>query len=137
MDNYRPICLTSVACRLFASTLKQRFLDAGLDSRIWPSQYGFRSKRCTEDAIFIARRHLELARAQRNGTVSFPALDWRKAFDSVHTERFLHALARFGITPKYVRIIRYIMMIWRFFVEDSASNLTNGHSDRGYRRDAY
>ena len=31
MKNYGPICKTSVAYRLFASMVKQRLLNAGLD----------------------------------------------------------------------------------------------------------
>ena len=58
MGNYRPICLTSVAYRLFASMVKQCLIDAGLDDRLWKSQFGFRKKRCTEDAIYIARRKI-------------------------------------------------------------------------------
>ena len=107
-----------MAYRVFASMLKQRFLDAGLDDRIWPTQFGFRAKRCTEDAIFIARRRIELARAQKGGSVSLLALDWRKAFDSVNVDSMLSALQRKGITGKYIRLLRYIMNGRQFFVED-------------------
>ena len=30
-NNYRPICLQSIAYKLFASLMKERFLDAGVD----------------------------------------------------------------------------------------------------------
>ena len=98
LENYRPICLTSVAYRVFANMIKQRLLDAGLDERLWKSQFRFQKQRCTEDAIYIARRHTELACAQRHGKVSLLALDWRKAFDSINVDRIVEALRQYGIT---------------------------------------
>ena len=44
-DNYRPICLTMVAYRIYASMIKQILLDAGLDARLWKSQFLFRTGR--------------------------------------------------------------------------------------------
>jgi len=117
-DNYRPICLTAVAYRIYASLIKQRLLDAGLDQRLWTSQYGFRKGRSTEQAIYIARRHIELAIARRSGAVSLLALDWSKAFDSVHVDSLLDALRRFGIPRKIIAVIEGLMRDRRFFVED-------------------
>ena len=119
MENYRPICLTAVAYRIFASMVKQRLLDAGLDERLWESQFGFRKKRSTEDAIYIARRHIELAKATRSGRLSVLALDWRKAFDSINVDCTLEALRRYGITPKYLKLIEGIMRGRHFYVEDA------------------
>ena len=104
-DNYRPICLTSVSYRVFASIIKQRLLDAGLDDRLWVSQYGFRRGRSTQDAIYVARRHIELACARRSGRVSLLALDWKKAVDSVHTTQLIQGLRRFGFPCKLLAII--------------------------------
>ena len=121
MENYRPICLTSVAYRLFTSMIKQRLLDAGLDDRRWKSQFGFRKKRCTEDAIYIARRHIEAACAQRDGRVSLLALDWQKAFDSINVDSALGALQRYGFTSKYLKLVGGIMRDRQFYVEDSGA----------------
>ena len=101
-DNYRPICLLSIASNIFASMLKQRLLDAGVDGAIWPSQFGFREGCSTEDAIFIARRRIEFARAQRNGSVSLLALDWAKAFDSINIVSLLDALRRAGLATAFL-----------------------------------
>ena len=99
--------------------VKQRLLDAGLDERLWESQFGFRKKRSTEDAIYIARRHIELAKATRSGRLSVLALDWRKAFDSINVDCTLEALRRYGITPKYLKLIEGIMRGRHFYVEDA------------------
>ena len=47
--------------------IKNRLLEAGVGSLWWPSQLGFIRGFSTEDAVFVARRRIELARAQRNG----------------------------------------------------------------------
>ena len=59
----------------------------------------------TEDAIFLARRRIELARAQRNGSVSLLALDWAKAFDSINPASLLDALRRAGLPEAFLQMI--------------------------------
>ena len=55
--------------------MPKRLKDAGAEDKIWPTQFGFRSKRGTSDTIFVARRALEDARATKKGTVLLLALD--------------------------------------------------------------
>ena len=104
--------------------LKQRLLDAGLDARLWRSQFGFRKERSTADALYVARRHIELACAQRHGQVSLLALDWAKAFDSVHVGRLLQCLRRFGITGRILDAISGLMRDRHFLVEDCGCKST-------------
>ena len=122
--NYRPICLTAVAYRIYASMIKQRLLDAGLDGRLWHSQFGFRGGRSTTDAIYVARRRIELACAQRGGQVSLLALDWAKAFDSVHVGRLIQCLQRFGISGQTLNAISGLMRNRHFFVQDCGCKST-------------
>lgn len=93
-DNYRPISVLAVANQVFTSMLKQRLLNAGVDAKLWTSQFGFRKDRSTYDAIFIARRRIEVAFAQRYGRLSLVALDWKKAFDSLHLDSLSDAMRR-------------------------------------------
>ena len=117
-NNYRPICLLPVAYKVFAAMLKQRLLESGHDDRLWYSQFGFRSKRSTEDAVYVARRQIELSCARRGGQISLLALDWSKAFDSVHVDALLDALRRLGIPLGIIGMIASIMRTREFFVED-------------------
>ena len=117
-DNYRPICLLSIADKAFASMLKQRLLDAGIEDRLWPSQFGFRRGCSTEDAIFLARRRIELARAQRNGSVSLLALDWAKAFDSINPASLLDALRRAGLPEAFLQMIDGMLRDREYVVAD-------------------
>ena len=117
-NNYRPICLQSIAAKLFASLLKQRFLDAGVENRLWRSQFGFQKGHCTEDAIFVALRKVEMACAQRSGHVRLLALDWKKAFDSINVDSLLDALHRFGVPDPCLHMVRNMMLHRSFYVED-------------------
>lgn len=117
-NNYRPICLLTIAYKLFASLVKQRLLDAGVEGRLWKSQFGFRKGFCTEDAIFTVLRKIEVACAQRQGQIRLLALDWKKAFDSIHVQSLLDALRRFGLPSKILHIISGLMTRREFYVTD-------------------
>ena len=117
-DNYRPLCIQAVACKLFASLLKNRLMDGGCLQHLWSSQFGFRPGCSTEDAIFAARRRIELACAQRDGRIILLALDWRKAFDSINVEALLNSLLRFGISDSYVQMIESILKSRNFVVDE-------------------
>ena len=57
--NYRPIALLNAIYKLYAAMLKIR-MAAGLEPTIWSTQFGFRKKRSTAQALFIARRLQDL-----------------------------------------------------------------------------
>ena len=120
-SNYRPICLLSIAYKLFSAILKQRLLDAGVNDSLWQTQFGFRAECSTEDSIFIARRRLETARAHRGGKLSVLALDWKGAFDSIHVDSLLDALRRFGIPAEFLQIISSMLSAREFCVRDCGS----------------
>jgi hypothetical protein len=118
-DNYRPICLLSIGEKLFAAVLKERLLEAGVENVLWRSQFGFRRGCSTEDAIFIARRRIELAKAQRNGCATLLALDWAKAFDSLNTSSLMDSLRRAGLPSSVLSMVDGMLRTRRYYVEDS------------------
>ena len=108
-DNYRPLSLQCVALKVFSTMLKERLVEAGVESRLWKSQFGFRPGCSTEHAIYIARRQIELARARQRGGTTLVALDWKKAFDSIRIESMLDALRRLGIPPASMDMVGELM----------------------------
>jgi len=130
-ENYRPISLVCVAYKLFASLLLKRLQVAGAEDRLTASQFGFRRGRGTTDAIFAARRHLDLALAQRNGCTAMVALDWQKAFDAVNVQALIVGLRRFGVPRKILAILEHIYADRFFVVSDGAG--TSSSSTRRQR----
>ena len=116
--NYGPICLTTAAYKIFATLLSGRLQAAGVEDKLWKSQFGFRRGRSTTDAIYVARRVIELACAQRHGQIQFLALDWRKAFDSVAVDALLDALRQFGLPTDFGQMVSALMLNREFFVEE-------------------
>ena len=99
--------------------LLQRLLRAGADGLIGSTQFGFRSKRGTEDALHCVRRAVERAWAERNGCLHLLALDWSRAFDSISTEALVNSLRRLGFPPHVICVIRSIYKDRVFIVKDT------------------
>ena len=117
-ENYRPISLLNVWYKVYAALVHKRLVNAGAEERLSETQFGFRSKRSTLDAIFVLRRRVDLAGAQRDGQVFVMALDWAKAFDSICPESMLAALRRFGLTEHVLGVIAAIYSSREFRVRD-------------------
>ena len=117
----KPISLLSIGYKLFATVLLQRLRAAGLESRLWKTQFGFRSSRGTADALFVARREIERARCTARGKSILLALEWAKAFDSVMPEALARFLTRFGMPQHFVSVIEAIYSHRRFVVREGES----------------
>ena len=118
-DNYRPISLLQIGYKLFAIIILQSLRNAGAQQQIWPTQFGFKQKCGTNDALFVARRVIEEIWGMRDGKGVFLALDWAKAFDSISPEAMARALHRFGCPSKLVVIVMEIYKRRTFVVHDS------------------
>ena len=130
-ENYRPICLLNAAYKIFAMILLRRLVEAGADSRIWQTQFGFKRGCGTEDALHCARRAIERAIADRGGRLHLLALDWAKAFDSIDPRALLDCLRRLGIPNEFCLVVAAIYKDRKFFVSDcgvqsSASTQSSG-----------
>ena len=117
--NYRPISLLCVAYKLFACILLWRLKEAGAEQRIWATQYGFKSRHSTADALFLARRMIEETWDKRDGRLMLLALDWAKAFDSVSPDALCESLRRFGIPADFIQMVRAVYTDRRFYVQES------------------
>jgi len=117
--NYRPISLLCIGFKILGYILLARLVEAGSDERLWPSQFGFRRKRGTFDAIFVAKRMLERAQASSDEVLNFLALDWAKALDSIAPDSLLNALRRFGLPEEFVQMVAAIYEYRSFTVKDN------------------
>ena len=130
-ENYRPISLLNVWYKVYAALVHKRLVAAGAEERLSKTQFGFRSGHSTLDAIFVLRRRVELAGAQRDGQVFVMALDWSKAFDSINPESMLAGLRRFGLTEHVLGVIASIYSTREFHVRDCGSESSSRQQHSG------
>ena len=129
-SNYRPISLLCVAYKILASMMLERLRDGGCEDYLRQTQFGFRAKRSTSQAIFMAKRLIDRALDTKNGKLSIILLDWAKAFDRIRPEAMLRALKRFGIPSDFIEIISAIYSDRTFSITDcgvtSSTRSTHG-----------
>ena len=130
LSRYRPISLLNAGYKIFAKILLNRLKQGGAEKRIWPTQFGFRSKRGTSHALLMARTEIERTWAMRDGQSMLLALDWAKAFDSIDPDGLLTALSRFGIPGKFLSMISDIYSQRKFSVRDC------GHESRQHTQNS-
>ena len=97
MQNYRPVSLTSVPCKLLEHIMF-RHIMTHLDAHnvLVDHQHGFRSNRSCETQLINTIEHLTRSINNRNQT-DLLILDFRKAFDNVAHKRLLLKLEHYGI----------------------------------------
>ena len=110
--------MACVGSELFAIILLDCLKVGGVESRIWDTQYGFRSNRGTVEAILLARRVLDQTREREDRRTFMLALDWLKAFDSVSPQKLCDCLRRFGIPDDFVVVMRALYLVRCFYVRE-------------------
>ena len=104
LENYRPIALLQVFYKILAALIKLRLVDV-IDPWISQTQFGFRAKKSTAQAIFIARIVMDMAERQGKN-LTLVCLDWQKAFDKVDQHRLVEVLQRLHTPPNILQTIR-------------------------------
>ena len=97
-ENYRPISLTSVVCKLMEKLIKQVILDYLLENDLLSKkQHGFISGRSTVTQLL---RYLDdcIEEISDGSVVDAIYLDFSKAFDTVPHLRLMSKLESYGIT---------------------------------------
>ena len=82
------------------------------------TQFRFRPKRGTGDALMIIRRIIDAAHMANAGGISILLLDWAKAFDRLKPDCMCDALGRFGVPVEMVDMIRSIYRARYFEISD-------------------
>ena len=99
-ENYRPISLTSIVCKLMEKFIKQAILDYLLENDLLSNkQHGFISGRSTVTQLL---RYLDecIEEISDGSVVDAIYLDFSKAFDTVPHKRLMSKLESYGITGK-------------------------------------
>ena len=105
-ENYRPVSLTSVICKLFESIMRDTLVHH-LEEKllIGSSQHGFRKGRsCLTNLLAFLDKVTDLVDSGNSIDVVF--LDFAKAFDKVPHKRLIIKLESHGITGKVSQWVR-------------------------------
>ena len=97
VSNYRPVSLTSIACKMFESIIKDK-ITSYMDTKnlINDSQHGFRQKRsCTTNLITYWDHLTQII--EEGDAVDVIYLDLRKAFDTVPHKKLMVKIRAHGI----------------------------------------
>ncbi|KAE9414939.1 hypothetical protein Angca_008578, partial [Angiostrongylus cantonensis] len=104
VDDYRPICLLSVAYKLFTRVILNT-IDRTLDERQPCEQAVFRKGFSTMDHIHMLTRLIEVPREYKR-PLCLTFIDLEKVFDSIEIEAVMEALGSQEVPPQYAKIIR-------------------------------
>ena len=109
-ENYRGIALLNAITKIFTSILSSRiktFIETnGIQME---GQNGFRSRRSTEDNIFILNTKITAALAKEGGKLFMAFIDFRRAFDTVDHRILWQKLYNCGLSSKLIRKITVLL----------------------------
>ena len=98
-ENYRPISLTAIPCKLFQHIIVSKIWDhLNKHNIITNRQHGFRKGMSCETQLIEALHDWTEIMNQGQGQIDVILLDFSKAFDTVPHQRLLHKLKSYGIT---------------------------------------
>ena len=104
-ENYRPISLTSILCKMMESFVRDTVVTLLLEKRLLTKQYGFISGRSTTTQLL---NYLDkcVKTIVGGGVVDAIYLDFSKAFDTVPHRRLIGKLEAYGIKGNILKWIR-------------------------------
>jgi len=121
-SNYRPISLLPVGYKVLAWMVQKRLQLGGAEERIRATQFGFRPKKSSAEAVAVIRRIFDAAySAGKPGTIAL-FLDWAKAFDRIKIDSLMAALRRFGVPEPFLQLIGAIYDERFFILKDPGGN---------------
>ena len=104
-ENYRPISLTSIPCKIMESIVKEAVLKHIVENKLLsPKQFGFISGRSTVTQLLNYLNKC-VDTLVNGGVVDAIYLDFAKAFDTVPHSRLLGKLKSYGINGNILKWI--------------------------------
>ena len=125
-ENYRPVSLTSVVCKLMESILRKQIMEHLFRENLLSNkQYGFINNRSTVTQLlyYLDKCCEKVSQGKVVDTVYF---DFSKAFDTVPHRRLQKKLEGYGITGQILRWITAFLSNRKQIVKvNGATSLTN------------
>ena len=105
-ENYRPVSLTSVVCKVLESIIRDQLMDFLVETgQISRHQHGFRPRRsCNSQLLEVIEDWSSLM--EEGKRIDAVYLDFKKAFDAVPHKRLLRKLQAYGVAGKLLRWIQ-------------------------------
>jgi len=120
-NNYRPISLTCICCKIMESIMKDEVLKHLLTNKlISTQQHGFLSKRSTVTNLLESLNDWTLAIKDFH-SVDVAYIDYRKAFDSVCHSKLLTKLRGYGFGTNLIN------WIFAYLTGRTQTTCINGH----------
>ncbi|VDP39176.1 unnamed protein product [Heligmosomoides polygyrus] len=104
IGSYRPICLLSVAYKLFTGVILNR-ISRTLDEAQSYERAGFRRGFSMSDLIHTITKLIEVSREGKL-PLCLTLTDLKKAFESVETEAVVKVLLTYAVPTQYIRVLR-------------------------------
>ena len=96
-ENYRPVSLTCVSCKLLEHIICKHILDHLERNKILTSlNHGFRSGYSCETQLLTTVHDL-LRHHDIGAQIDMAILDFSKAFDTVPYDKLLHKMSEYGV----------------------------------------
>ena len=135
VNNYRGISLLSCVGKLFTCIINNRLNKWAESQNVFDqSQYGFRDKKSTVDAMFILQSVVDTF--LENGNMLYVSfIDLKKAFDSTNHEVLWYKLFKNGINTKIISLLQNMYNKMKLCVKStflqnfSACNFCQGKHD--------
>ena len=119
-ENYRAIALLSIPGKVLNKILLNKIREK-TEPFTSESLFGFRPKRGTVDAIFIARQIMEKAR-EKGIKLHFNFIDFKSAFDTIWREALWKMLRALEVNNNIVNIIE------NMYNKTTCAVVVNGYS---------
>lgn len=120
-ENYRPVSLTCVACKILEVIITKAILKYFLQNKlIKTTQHGFLPKKSSTTALLEYMEDL-LAALDEGESTDVLYLDFRKAFDSVPHKHLIAKLKSYGLEEPLINWIRSFLVDRQQLVKIRAS----------------